>query len=276
LRTNILRIKGRSKPGATVTVNGGHIAVGADGTFNEFVTLDKPGQQVVLVRATSLNGGVSERRQSVVEQMTPAPLPSPKPAESTAPAATGPGTNARGMERTDVTLRAEVAFWESIKDSKDAADFEEYLSKYPSGEYAGVAGRRLESLKHGAATSGARAGPPRWPTATWPVFWNWGSSPLQSCRGNLSLNADGSVRFAWAGTVSTGGLQLECKGTENFSIALADIATIERATERGQGAFTIRVRTGAPLLLTMVGFGDASEIVSTLASAATAGKAPRP
>lgn len=66
LRTNILQIKGRSEPGAIVTVNGQRIEVLTDGSFNEFVTLDKPGQQLVVVRATGLDGGVSEKRQSVV------------------------------------------------------------------------------------------------------------------------------------------------------------------------------------------------------------------
>jgi FecR protein/Glucodextranase, domain B len=66
LRANILQIKGRCEPGATVTVNGQRIEVQSDGSFNEFVTLDKAGQQIVTVRGVGLNGGVAERRQSVV------------------------------------------------------------------------------------------------------------------------------------------------------------------------------------------------------------------
>ena len=66
LRANILQIKGRCEPGASVTVNGQRIEVQSDGSFNEFVTLDKAGQQVVVVRGVGLNGGVAERRQSVV------------------------------------------------------------------------------------------------------------------------------------------------------------------------------------------------------------------
>lgn len=66
VRNNILQIKGRSEPGATVTVNGQRADVQADGSFNEFVTLDKAGQQVVVIRALGLNGGVAERRRSVV------------------------------------------------------------------------------------------------------------------------------------------------------------------------------------------------------------------
>jgi hypothetical protein len=66
LRTNILQVKGRTEPGATVTVNGQRVDVQVDGTFNEFITLDKPGRQFVVVRATGLAGGVNEQRRPVV------------------------------------------------------------------------------------------------------------------------------------------------------------------------------------------------------------------
>jgi hypothetical protein len=66
VRTNILQIKGRTEPGATVTVNGQRVDVAGDGSFNEFITLDKPGRQTIAVRAVGLNGGVAERRRDVV------------------------------------------------------------------------------------------------------------------------------------------------------------------------------------------------------------------
>ncbi len=66
VRSNILQVKGRTEPGATITVNGQRVEVGADGAFNEYVTLDKGGAQVVVVRATGLNGGAHEERRSVV------------------------------------------------------------------------------------------------------------------------------------------------------------------------------------------------------------------
>ena len=66
LRTNILQIKGRTEPGATVSVNGQRVDVGTDGAFTEFITLEKPGKQTVLIRATGLNGGVTEQRRPVV------------------------------------------------------------------------------------------------------------------------------------------------------------------------------------------------------------------
>ncbi len=66
LRTNILQVKGRTEPGATLTVNGQRVEVRNDGSFNEFITLDKPGRQTVVLRATGINGGVREERPTVV------------------------------------------------------------------------------------------------------------------------------------------------------------------------------------------------------------------
>jgi hypothetical protein len=66
VRSNILQVKGRTEPGSTVTVNGQRVDVATDGSFNEFVTLDKPGKQTVLIRAMGLNGGVRELRPTVV------------------------------------------------------------------------------------------------------------------------------------------------------------------------------------------------------------------
>jgi hypothetical protein len=66
VRGSILQIKGRTEPGATVTVNGQRVDVQNDGSFNEFVTLaDQPGAQSVVVRATGVAGGVREVRRSV-------------------------------------------------------------------------------------------------------------------------------------------------------------------------------------------------------------------
>jgi formylglycine-generating enzyme required for sulfatase activity len=40
----------------------------------------------------------------------------------------------------------EVAFWDTIKNSKDPEDFKDYLTRYPKGQFAGVAQRRLGAL----------------------------------------------------------------------------------------------------------------------------------
>jgi FecR-like protein/glucodextranase-like protein len=66
VRTNILQIKGKTEPGATLTVNGQRVDVQVDGSFNEFINLDKAGQQQVIVRAVGINGGEKELRPTVV------------------------------------------------------------------------------------------------------------------------------------------------------------------------------------------------------------------
>jgi FecR protein len=65
LRTNILQVKGRTEPGATVSVNSQPLDVQADGSFNEFISLDKGGTQDVVVRAVGVNGGVSTQHKTV-------------------------------------------------------------------------------------------------------------------------------------------------------------------------------------------------------------------
>ena len=66
LRSNILQIKGKTEPGGTVTVDGKRVDVNGDGSFNDFIQLEKPGKQVVVIRANGLNGGVNEQRRPVV------------------------------------------------------------------------------------------------------------------------------------------------------------------------------------------------------------------
>jgi hypothetical protein len=46
--------------------------------------------------------------------------------------------------------QVELMYWESIKDSKNVADFQAYLSKYPKGEFSGLASNRVEYLAKSA------------------------------------------------------------------------------------------------------------------------------
>ncbi|CAK0775327.1 formylglycine-generating enzyme [Azospirillaceae bacterium] len=46
----------------------------------------------------------------------------------------------------DASLKIELAFWETIKDSRNAEDFEDYLEKYPNGYFLGFVKRRLEDF----------------------------------------------------------------------------------------------------------------------------------
>ena len=68
VRQNILQVRGRTEPGATLTVNGQRVDVAADGAFNEFIQLpaDKPGRQLVSFRAVGINGGVAEAKRPVM------------------------------------------------------------------------------------------------------------------------------------------------------------------------------------------------------------------
>jgi hypothetical protein len=66
VRGMIVQVKGRTEAGASVTVNGQRVGVQGDGSFNEFITLEKVGRQDVVIRAAGLNGGTSELKRSVV------------------------------------------------------------------------------------------------------------------------------------------------------------------------------------------------------------------
>jgi formylglycine-generating enzyme required for sulfatase activity len=68
----------------------------------------------------------------------PVPPPAAAPTPPGAPAEPGPAA-------------FELAFWNSIADSDDAAVFEEYLKQFPDGRFAGLARRKIET---------AMAGPP--------------------------------------------------------------------------------------------------------------------
>ena len=70
--------------------------------------------------------------------------------------ASGPGTVtvADGLSAT-VRAQQENLFWESIVNSTNAADFEEYLRQFPTGIYRGLATNRLGVLRAGAADAPA-------------------------------------------------------------------------------------------------------------------------
>ena len=46
----------------------------------------------------------------------------------------------------------ELSFWDSIKDSKQAEDYQDYLSKYPNGQFAPLATRRVAAMKQTAVS----------------------------------------------------------------------------------------------------------------------------
>ena len=54
----------------------------------------------------------------------------------------------------------ELAFWQSIKDSDNPADFGAYLTQYPQGTFAGLATLRRDALKDRTEETAAAAQPP--------------------------------------------------------------------------------------------------------------------
>ena len=65
-----------------------------------------------------------------------APMAAAQPAAPSRPPAAG-------------ETETELLFWQSIKDSQDAADFEAYLKQFPSGRFAEIARNRLKRLTGG-------------------------------------------------------------------------------------------------------------------------------
>ena len=57
----------------------------------------------------------------------------------------------RGILPQDGEAQYELEFWQSIKDSTDAADFEAYLETYPNGKFAPLAKSRAKRYKKTAA-----------------------------------------------------------------------------------------------------------------------------
>ena len=56
----------------------------------------------------------------------------------------------RGVLPKDSSEQVELTFWDSVKDSTHAGDYEAYLQAYPNGRFAGLARARIERLKAAA------------------------------------------------------------------------------------------------------------------------------
>ena len=76
-------------------------------------------------------------------------------------ASTIPGVPGRGILPKDSNEQYELTFWESIKDSTYASDYEAYLKAYPNGRFATLAHARIDRLR--AATPKPEAPPARTP-----------------------------------------------------------------------------------------------------------------
>ena len=60
-------------------------------------------------------------------------------------------TSVAGVLPKDSSEQYEITFWESIKDSNYAGDYEAYLKAYPNGRFAPLAKARLAWLHAGAS-----------------------------------------------------------------------------------------------------------------------------
>jgi len=65
LRGNVLQVRGRTEPGATLSLGGVRLEVQADGSFNEFVIFDGGAGATVRLTATGTRGGTVEQRRRV-------------------------------------------------------------------------------------------------------------------------------------------------------------------------------------------------------------------
>lgn len=74
------------------------------------------------------------------------------------PARTAPQTVAPAPTHRSEDRSAEIAFWESVKNSTNTASFEAYLTQFPNGVFAPLA--RLEIQKLEREEKAARAAPP--------------------------------------------------------------------------------------------------------------------
>ncbi|MBI1890561.1 MAG: formylglycine-generating enzyme family protein [Burkholderiales bacterium] len=75
-----------------------------------------------------------------------------------------PAIQLAGILPKDSAEQYEITFWESIKDSTHASDFEAYLQTYPNGRFAPLARARMARLKAEAQKT-APAAPPSSPPA---------------------------------------------------------------------------------------------------------------
>ncbi|WP_037023606.1 formylglycine-generating enzyme family protein [Cupriavidus sp. GA3-3] len=88
-----------------------------------------------------------------------APPPAQAAAAAAGPAATEPLLLA-GIMPKNTDEQYELSFWESIKNSNYAGDYEAYLKQYPNGRFAVLARARLERLAASASAPKAQAPAP--------------------------------------------------------------------------------------------------------------------
>lgn len=83
----------------------------------------------------------------------------PAPAQTLATAPAGSmGSTTTVVQAVDPKA-VELSFWNSIKDSKQQEDFQDYLSQYPNGQFASLASRRVAALSKPVSRSSMESAP---------------------------------------------------------------------------------------------------------------------
>lgn len=96
---------------------------------------------------------------AMAAMLAAAPLPAQPATAAAGPAATEPLLLA-GIMPKNTDEQYELSFWESIKNSNYAGDYEAYLKQYPNGRFAVLARARLERLAASASAPKAQAPAP--------------------------------------------------------------------------------------------------------------------
>ena len=71
--------------------------------------------------------------------------------EQVQPEVSGPASPLPSAAPSPEQIKLELAFWESIKESKDASLYHAYLKRFPNGTFVAVAEARIASLNGGTA-----------------------------------------------------------------------------------------------------------------------------
>jgi uncharacterized caspase-like protein len=134
-------------PGATVSDAGGQ---GSQFTRHLLSALDTPGLKLDDVFAR-VRGAVSEATGGKQQPWTSSGVSgdvllnlNPVPAPALAAAPTGAGSAGAGASAGSAEV--ELAFWNSIKESKNALEYEAYLRRFPNGVFAELARLRVDGL----------------------------------------------------------------------------------------------------------------------------------
>lgn len=104
----------------------------------------------MLYRLTRPRGVSDEDIRAFEEQVRATPPRSPRVCytimQDEYPSAAAPASPPKVYDQAELVARVEAEFWDLIKDSNKAGDFEAFLDSHPSGRMANAARGRLAEL----------------------------------------------------------------------------------------------------------------------------------